>query len=350
MRIRKLDSLRGIAVMIVLVSHYSNFTNFLGGVLGNGAGQYGVMLFFILSGYLMSTIYLGKEFTQVTVKNFVVARFARIVPLYFLIVVLSFVFRTYIIPGNLYLYSITSVKSLLTHLMFLSGISVFWTIPVEVQFYALFILVWWVFSRNKGYGFIILLCLAMYAMFFPGRVPSWELFGFKVRILIINNYLLYFLAGTVLGQLKSRWEAPAYLRKNVFFLSILFLIVLYPGIFQILTGQFLGGTDKLWIDLRIFLAISSVFFILIFLVPDNSKLLSNPIGDFLGNISYSVYLLHICVLNSILPFAKGNPWLFFFPFIALTLLVSFLSYKLFELPTQKAIRFVAYPQKHGRAQ
>lgn len=49
----ELDGLRGLAAYIVLVSHASNMTGLWGTLLGNGAGQFGVMLFFVLSGFLM---------------------------------------------------------------------------------------------------------------------------------------------------------------------------------------------------------------------------------------------------------------------------------------------------------
>jgi hypothetical protein len=45
--IRKLNSLRGLAALIVVISHFSNHSHLFNGMLGQGAGQLGVMLFFI---------------------------------------------------------------------------------------------------------------------------------------------------------------------------------------------------------------------------------------------------------------------------------------------------------------
>ena len=67
MEIRKLNTLRGLAALIVVVSHYSNATLIMGGLLGFGGGQFGVMIFFVLSGFLMSYLYLGREFTASSV-------------------------------------------------------------------------------------------------------------------------------------------------------------------------------------------------------------------------------------------------------------------------------------------
>jgi len=48
LEIRKLNTLRGLAALIVLITHFSDVTGWLGGSLGGRAGQYGVMLFFLL--------------------------------------------------------------------------------------------------------------------------------------------------------------------------------------------------------------------------------------------------------------------------------------------------------------
>ena len=39
-----------------------------------------------------------------------------------------------------------------------------------------------------------------------------------------------------------------------------------------------------------------IFFFVVYLVPDDSVFLENPAGDYLGRVSYSLYLLHVPVL------------------------------------------------------
>ena len=85
-RRRELDGLRGLAAFIVLVSHVSNRTGLWGNLLGHGGGRIGVMIFFCLSGYLMGTLYLSSPFRPVEVWRYALHRFARVAPLYYLVV------------------------------------------------------------------------------------------------------------------------------------------------------------------------------------------------------------------------------------------------------------------------
>jgi peptidoglycan/LPS O-acetylase OafA/YrhL len=86
-RYGSLDGLRGLAAFTVLMTHFSNFTNIWGGVLGYGAGQLGVMLFFCLSGFLMARLYMDRPFTFGAVCDFFRRRLARVVTLYLALVV-----------------------------------------------------------------------------------------------------------------------------------------------------------------------------------------------------------------------------------------------------------------------
>jgi peptidoglycan/LPS O-acetylase OafA/YrhL len=118
MEIRKLNMLRGIAALIVAVCHYSNHTNFLNGMLGRGSGQIGVMIFFILSGFLMSYLYMKKKFGKNEVSRFVIARAARVIPLFLVVVLCSYILQLFGIKGILY--NIPDKASLFSHLALLS--------------------------------------------------------------------------------------------------------------------------------------------------------------------------------------------------------------------------------------
>ena len=335
MQIRKLNSLRGIAAMIVVIGHYSNVTTLLGGVLGHGAGQFGVMLFFILSGFLMSHLYLNKQFDEKNVKHFAIARIARVMPLFVLVVVSSFLLHKAGTKGVLY--DILTAKSLLSHLLLLSGVSVLWTIPPEVQFYCLFVLLWWLYSHKKGYLFVLMAAVFCCLVFFRFPDPRWKIWGLNGHGKLIRT-LPYFLVGIVFGEIHGKWRPPDYLRKNSFILALLLVPLMFPKVFTFLMGY----THTTWTDAGIFFVVSAVFFALVALVPDNNVVLANPIGDFLGTVSYSLYLLHLPVLSLIGGPAKKSPAAILVVFVALALGTAYASYRLIEAPSRRWLRSIAF--------
>ncbi|WP_390594598.1 acyltransferase family protein [Simiduia litorea] len=157
MEIRTLNTLRGLAALIVFITHFSDATNWLDGSLGGPAGQYGVMLFFLLSGFLMSYLYFDRQFNPANLKSYALARAGRILPLYFLVVFGSYLLS---LTGADGLYEITDANALLSHLLFMHGESVLWTISPEVQFYWLLVfckiekrLYLYAYTRHIDYSF-----------------------------------------------------------------------------------------------------------------------------------------------------------------------------------------------------
>jgi peptidoglycan/LPS O-acetylase OafA/YrhL len=334
MEIRKLNTLRGIAALIVVVSHYFNETNLLNELLGFGAGQIGVMLFFILSGFLMSHLYMNKDFGQKEVGKFINARIARVIPLYFIVVFASYFLYTAGIEGILY--NIPNEKILITHISLMAGTSILWTIPAEIQFYIIFIFLWWILQKRSG-SLYILLAMAFLAIDFADfPVIQGNIFGLHFPIYLIKS-LPYFFIGVIFGQLYKFWRPPASLSSGAFVLSLLIIPLLFPRIFFTVVGHY----HRMWHDVGVLFAISLVFFFIVFFVPDKNVLMSNRIGDFLGKISYSLYLLHLPVLSQLAKPAQESPWIFLAVFLIASTGVAYLSYLLFESPARKAIRSFA---------
>ena len=74
-----LDGLRAISILMVIVGHLI-YSNMSGGALMAHAGNYGVRIFFLISGFLITTLLL-KEYDKtqtVSLKNFYIRRSLRI--------------------------------------------------------------------------------------------------------------------------------------------------------------------------------------------------------------------------------------------------------------------------------
>lgn len=330
MEIRKLNTLRGLAALIVFVTHFSDITNWLDGKLGGGAGAYGVMLFFLLSGFLMSYLYMSQEFTKAKITQYLLARIARVVPL-FLVIVLSSYMLT--ISGSTLLYDIPDVNSLISHLLFLYGDSVLWSIPPEIQFYFIF-LIFWSLSKNKG-GYIYLSILAVMLTLFFSNFPRiyGDVNGIQYNLFNTLRSLPYFFVGVIFGLHYRSFKVPKYLKKHYFILVLLLIPAMYPGLSPITSD----AKTRMWLSYEVLLVMSSVFFSVVYLVPDNNLVLVNRFGDFLGKISYSLYLLHmpIIILANELNLAVELKLVLSF---ALSVLIAFVSFKYFERPVARFIR------------
>lgn len=88
MHINSLDGLRGLAAYTVVISHFSLVTRSYADIFGL-SGQVGVMIFFVLSGFLMGK-YVQSDFTLPNVVRYYQQRFSRVIPLYLIVVLLSF--------------------------------------------------------------------------------------------------------------------------------------------------------------------------------------------------------------------------------------------------------------------
>ena len=66
-----IDGLRAIAAYTVVFSHLTNISGIFGGAFGFGAGQLGVMLFFVISGFLMGKLYMTTAWSGPAVVDVV---------------------------------------------------------------------------------------------------------------------------------------------------------------------------------------------------------------------------------------------------------------------------------------
>ncbi len=331
MEIRKLNMLRGLAALIVVVSHFSNNTNWLSASLGKGAGQIGVMLFFILSGFLISYLYLGKESNKYNIRKYAVARVARVVPLFLLLVILSYILRKFGISGVLY--NIPDKESLMAHLFLIKGISVLWTIGPEIQFYLIFTLIWKVSTCKSGSVYIII-ALTIIILFYTNIPRLKGSIGVLPYDFSLFRSLPYFLIGVIFGRFYISYKIPEHIQSGWFVFVLCLIPLVYPEIYTMITG----AEYEMWSDIGVFVIVSMIFYCVVFLVPNSNSLMANKFGDFLGRVSYSLYLLHMPVLWQLKKYAVEGDEINLLILIIISLIVSYVSYRLIERPSSKYIR------------
>ena len=329
--INSLTGLRGMAAFIVFIAHCAN-QGMLPVIFGNGFGQIGVMLFFILSGFLMGHLYLNKDPSISNIKNYLIARIGRIFPLFFLLILLSVLISTTIYPD--FHYQITEVQIIFRALLFIDAPYEFWTIPVEVQFYAVFIVFWILYQRSAS-PLILIIFIPLTAI--PSILLYPEL-GYMPAL--FSSYSVAFFVGIGTAVMYPRIASSTFLNKFATYAaapSVIALFLNLPAVRLeyewIIDSHFFVRT---WADPLNWFIVYCVFFCSM-LNARALHFLNTKILVLLGEISFGFYLIHYPVLKLVksleIPLS-----LQFVTSCALICLMAWFSYKYFEQPVNKLIR------------
>ena len=172
-RIESLNGIRGFAVLLVLLSHASNEGISLHPDLSfSGAGKYGVFLFFILSAFLLTRQFLVYAPSGDKIKPFIThyltRRFLRIYPLLTASLFLYYLLEKFGVGVNMH--RITEIDLIKITLLLDGHKGIFWTIPVEFQYYFLLPIVSLLLLRTKDTSLVVIsisLFVIVWWLFFP---------------------------------------------------------------------------------------------------------------------------------------------------------------------------------------
>ena len=195
MRNYKIDILRGVSILLVLIHHfnipYKLHDTFLGISIGGESlstliarnGNYGVTMFFVISGFLITqhTLQRSGSLAQIKLKDFYIRRLARIMPCLVLLVTMVSVLGSLGLqpfinqsPNGVevsYAVTVLSALSFWMNLLIIEygwvnyTLGVLWSLSVEEVFYLAFPVLCLALGRGKGF-IIFLLVVIAYAPYF----------------------------------------------------------------------------------------------------------------------------------------------------------------------------------------
>lgn len=291
--IPQFDGLRGVAVLMVLIGH----SGFLEALPHAGMLQYtrfGVDLFFVLSGFLITGILLDSKKSEHYFRNFYARRVLRIWPLYYLILFLAFFVTPILAPSTkpaagvwpAFVFYVQNI-ALVHRDTYPFGLGATWSLAVEEQFYLTWpLLVFFLKRRTLATVsfslFVVSLSLRL-AFHFLGAAPGF-----------VHFFTLSRLDAIALGTLAAiwlrspsctldRWRARAYQ-----FLAL--------GLIGVLLARILMHKNSSSVGYA-FLAIAFTGLLGVSLAADaRSSFLGRGLTAgwlrYIGKISYGIYLLH----------------------------------------------------------
>ena len=315
-----LDGIRAVACLLVVLSHIPVPGKF------ETLGSLGVSLFFVLSGFLMGHLYAATPWDGAAVLRYGIARFSRIAPIYWLVVTLC-VLLSLVWPQPEFVLRIEGLGPVLRHYLFSGNAGIFWSIPLEVQYYLFFLLVWWAIA-HAGVGVSALPLLALVCVLLLVTQGYW-------RGLMLPNKLHFFLAGTVAGLApRPAWSAGRETAAMLLLqLAALLLLLSPPWLY--------GSQAAMYESMPLALLLGLVIYLLSMPSRWSAWVLATPWMRKIGQSSFSIYLLHMLVIHygmrlldlQMLVYTHG--WLLLAVVsVALPMLVS----RWVEIPLQKYTR------------
>ncbi len=298
--IPEFDGIRGLACFAVILCHIGiELRTYETGLLHIlmeifALGFLGVDVFFALSGYLITTILLGKQDEPRYYKNFYARRLLRLLPPYLLTLLLVALF----LPGNgtSLLLSLVYLANFAFFLHLTPGYFILWSLSVEEQFY----LVWpWLLRRLQS-RYLLLIAVLLCTLTPLARIAA-ALRGTLDPFVSWNHFDGLAWGALLALTLHHRWLQAAALRRTVRAIASVGILLLFAGVFLWKFG------DKHMAAALLYSGAPMVTTALIARVlggprPYLGFLRSRPLR-FAGDISYWTYLIHDLFLQKLLLFA-----------------------------------------------
>ncbi|WP_435274804.1 acyltransferase family protein [Psychrobium sp. nBUS_13] len=332
-----IDGLRGYLAILVIFHHFSLTYYWL--VLGEwkapselyfqNFGKVGVGIFFIITGYLFIGKLIRNKF-DISIKELMISRCFRIMPLYFF----AFVFIFLIVMLNTNFHFVVSVKeffiSILRWFLFhgskinqfedtrriIAGVD--WTLKYEWFFYFSVPVIAFFFKINKVVSVSVVTAFVVYLFIFPIKLMAFTSIYFI--LFLIGGWIYYF-------EFSVKNIILDNLFYNIIAIGLLFFAIFISNPFSIL--QILS---------------IALFFTLVVQGVSMFGLLKTEFSIFLGEISYGIYLLHGFILfglyQFLLIYSMNNisltHYFYFLPLISfIVILIASLTYIYIEKPSME---------------
>jgi peptidoglycan/LPS O-acetylase OafA/YrhL len=348
--IHGLDGLRALAVLFVIAYHF-NFSWARGGFLG-------VNIFFVLSGYLITSIMLpaqGQRFT-INLRDFWIGRMKRLLPAAYVMILLTIIWVTLFNRELLHTVRGDAISSIFytSNWWFIfhevsyfdsfgspSPLKNLWSLAIEEQFYIIWPIVLaiglYIFNKQSKFAIYVFsgaICSAMLMslLYEPGTDPSRAYYGTDTRSfeLLIGCWLALVWPMKRLSSKKLSVKLHNTLNlTSIISLVIFIFCVLFVDEYQVFLYR--GGMFLICMNAAILIACVCHPASLL------GKLLAWKPLCWIGTRSYGIYLWHYPVIVLSTPvYEIGNPayWRVGLQ-LAVTFIIAELSYRVIEMPIRK---------------
>jgi len=354
-----LDGLRGIAILLVMLHHFTYYrpTEGTDALIGSVIffGWTGVDLFFVLSGFLITGILLDTRGSERYFTTFYARRTLRIFPLYYLVLFIAFVVLPRFPALHLVLmgqhssppqwpYWIYGTNFLIADRGWVHGwVDISWSLAIEEQFYLIWPLVIWISPPRA----VAVLCAAIIVAEPVARVWARESMMQALPLYVLTWFRLDGLAvGALLAVAQRSGLLPSLDRWAP--------VVIIAAVAGLIAASIWGGHTWWWnrqmqqYGYSLIAVTAGAMLVTAINRPADSlwpRMLSAGWLRAFGKYSYSLYLTHAPVMRAVreyvfnpedYPTLAIAPWigqvLFYGAATAPAFALAWLSWRLFEAP------------------
>jgi peptidoglycan/LPS O-acetylase OafA/YrhL len=334
---------------MLVILHHLQLPGFSGGFIG-------VDIFFVISGYLITSIILAElKKGSFTFGSFYKRRVIRLAPAYFtVLLVTGFFAYLLMLPAELEKFSVSALYSTFFSANFYMWDTVggyfgtgagttpllhLWSLAVEEQFYVIWPVTLLLLYRFAGNYLLVVLVLALLVGL---GISEYGAINYRAAAYyLMPTRAFELLIGAVLAGLPVVWFDRVPLALRLLFSSVGLALVLYANVF--FSGEtWFPGLNALYPCVGAFLLIAFVRAG----DPVLGRLLSNRVVVGIGKVSYPAYLWHwpiIAFLN--LQLVELTP-LVSVGVITATLLIATLTYFFIERPA-RVFRYTQWAKVAG---
>lgn len=334
MHFKQIDSLRAMAVTMVFLYHWLPSVDIFQQA---HLGSLGVSVFFVLSGFLITKILLAekekidnkKQTLPNAFKLFYARRTLRIFPIYYLLLLFLFALNFQEVRNEILWHALYSSNILyFLNGKFSNGLSHLWSLCVEEQFYLVWpILLFLVPFKHLKTFFISTILLGLISQVFLSQASP---LGGVLMIAKVDAFGWGGLLAYLYSYEKTTWQKIAKLYwlqaitaigfvASFFVMETSFGICVFHCLCFFIVNQFVVGFNG-W----------------------PKPFVENAAVIYIGKISYGIYLYHN-LMQWLLPFflkfvglqLPANEFIKFVIYLAVTLMVSSLSWYVIETPINK---------------
>ena len=356
-KLNPLTSMRFIAAALIIVHHARGKFGIPEKFASSVSFGAGVTFFFVLSGFILSYVYASRP--KLEKRRFFLARVARIWPAHvaamgLMWLLLPQIFQSQFTPGH-FMASLAMVHGWIPRIdYFFAFVSASWSISTEFGFYLLFLLLIPNLSRTwlvkLGASLIVLIAMIAVTNHLV-RVPGAKSSELMIGLIQCNPLarLFEFSLGMATAHLWMKWHRRIRFGKLLgTLLEIAAFLLLGTIVWNGLpwahaAGKlpFLGGAGVGWLA-RGGIACGACAIVIFVLALERgwiARLLSTSFLVLLGEISYSLYLVHQTIFiyfdTRRQSFEIIPGWLLFMWACALALVISYLVWLCIEGPCRR---------------